>query len=486
MNEKSYLGNAPSTLIEILSWRADEQPKEPVYTFLADKDLAQTYLTYFELNSKARAIAAALQACKAQGERALLLYPPGLEFIVAFFACLYSGVVAVPVYPPDPMRLNRTLNRFLAIANDAQPMVGLTTSTILPLIEYSLQEITELKNIQWFATDKISTEMAAEWQSVNIKKDTLAFLQYTSGSTSSPKGVMLTHENLLHNSTLIHQFFQTDSNSKGVIWLPTYHDMGLIGGILQPLYKGFPVTLMSPITFLQRPLRWLQAISRTQATISGGPNFAYDLCVRKISEEEKASLDLSSWRLAFNGAEPIRSETMARFSQAFAVCGFRAEAFYPCYGLAEATLIVSGGSKTATPIINKIDGALFEYHKVITTDKHEAITVVGCGRCDQSQRILIVDTETLTVCLPDRVGEIWVSGPSVAQGYWQKPLENDKVFNAFTDNGEGPFLRTGDLGFIKDGELFVTGRLKDLIIIRGRNYYPQDIEWTIEQNQSSV
>jgi acyl-CoA synthetase (AMP-forming)/AMP-acid ligase II len=302
----------------------------------------------------------------------------------------------------------------------------------------------------------------------------LAFLQYTSGSTATPKGVMVSHGNLLHNEAIIQQAFAQTSESVIVSWLPLYHDMGLIGNVLQPLYVGAHSVLMSPVAFLQSPFRWLKAISHYRATTSGGPNFAYDLCVRKITEEQKAGLDLSSWQLAFNGAEPIRAETLDRFAKAFASCGFRREAFFPCYGLAEATLFVAGKTQSNAPaVIKHFETAALSNNRVIeaTDESQDRLSLVGCGGPGMGQTILIVNPETARVCPPGDVGEIWVSGASVAGGYWNQPEATERTFHAsLAESSAGPFLRTGDLGFLQAGELFVTGRLKDLIIIRGRNH----------------
>lgn len=331
--------------------------------------------------------------------------------------------------------------------------------------------------------------MAQKWLEPNINEETLAFLQYTSGSTATPKGVIITHQNLLHNSSLIHQCFGHSAQSKGVIWLPPYHDMGLIGGILQPLYGGFPVILMSPLMFLQSPVRWLQAISRYQGTTSGGPNFAYDLCVRKIKPEQIQTLDLSSWEVAFNGAEPISAEVLERFTNTFAVCGFRREAFYPCYGMAEATLIISGGNKLSPPVKTQVVARALEKNQIVLVYPTEGTkTLVGCGQSLPDQQIKIVHPEKLTLCAEGEVGEIWVSGPSIARGYWHKPEETKQTFAAYLAEApeKEPFMRTGDLGFLEAGELFVTGRLKDVIIINGRNHYPQDIEWTVEQSHHLI
>ncbi|MBE9214687.1 amino acid adenylation domain-containing protein [Plectonema cf. radiosum LEGE 06105] len=326
-------------------------------------------------------------------------------------------------------------------------------------------------------------------QPLQINRDSLAFLQYTSGSTGMPKGVMVSHGNLLANLAAIHQCFAHSSHSQGVIWLPPYHDMGLIGGILQPLYGGFPVALMSPVDFLQKPFQWLEAISRYKATTSGGPNFAYDLCVRKITPEQRETLDLSSWEVAFNGAEPIRAETLTKFAETFASCGFRASSFYPCYGMAESTLIVTGGVKKDAPILTSVDGKGLLENRVIpaSTKTNYAQTFVSSGNNIENHQIVIVHPETLQRCSDDEVGEIWIRGASVAQGYWRKVEETQATFSAYlADTQEGSFLRSGDLGFLQNGELFVTGRLKDLIIIRGRNYYPQDIELTVETSHIAV
>jgi amino acid adenylation domain-containing protein len=475
-------------LIDLLRWRAAHQPNQQSYTFLLDGEAAEARLAYAEVDRQARAIGALLQDAGAAGERILLLYPPGLDYVAAFFGCLYAGAVAVPAYPPNPARLERTLPRLQAIVNDAQPLVALTTTPILSMVGLLSSMSPDFQKLRWLATDALPPTLADEWRDPAAQPATLAFLQYTSGSTAAPKGVMLTHANLLHNSLLIHQAFAHSTASQGVIWLPPYHDMGLIGGIIQPLYAGFPVTLMSPVDFLQRPLRWLQAISRYHATTSGGPNFAYDLCVRKITPEQRATLDLSSWTVAFNGAEPIRPETLERFAEAFAPCGFRAEAFYPCYGLAEATLIVSGGLAGDQPVVRGFAGAALDQHQVhaITATSADARVLVGSGRVLADQQIAIADPAHGRVCAAGTVGEIWVGGPSVAQGYWRRAELTEQTFHAQLPGSDGSFLRTGDLGFVWESELFVTGRLKDLIIIRGRNHYPQDIELTVERSHPAL
>ena len=471
----------PSNLVELLLHRARCQPDDIAFTYLVDGENEQVHLTYQELDRQARAIGAWLESHDLVGERALLLYPAGLEFIAAFFGCLYAGVVAVPVYPP---RRNRSLNRIQAIADDAEAKVALTTDAVLSRVLPLIDETPHLKQLAWLATCQVSPEMGLEWTMPDVHGDTLAFLQYTSGSTGTPKGVMLTHASLVHNSALIAYAFEHSRSGKGVFWLPSYHDMGLIGGILQPLYIGRPNVLLSPMSFLQKPYRWLSAITRFRGTTSGGPNFAYDLCVRKITPEQKKSLDLSSWRVAFNGAEPVRAETLEAFAEAFAPCGFRREAHYPCYGLAEATLIVSGGNVLVPPAVRTFDAAALARREVVDAepDDEGVRALVGCGTNLPDQKIVIVDPDTLKACAPGRIGEIWVQGPSVAQGYWQQWEATERTFHAKLNGGEGNFLRTGDLGFLEDGELFVTGRLKDLIIVHGVNYYPQDIERTVQES----
>ncbi|MBW4500872.1 MAG: amino acid adenylation domain-containing protein [Scytonema hyalinum WJT4-NPBG1] len=482
------------TVVDVLRSKSFTQPDSYAFTFLQDGETIEATLTYQELDRRSRAIAQALtcqfasqlQALRLSGKRALLLYPPGLDYLAAFFGCLYAGVVAVPAYPP---RNKRNTPRIQAIVSDAQVSVALTTTAILPTVQSLLTDKADLESLHWLTTDNLAQGIEQSWQEPLIHTDTLAFLQYTSGSTGTPKGVMLNHGNLLHNAATTYQFMEHSPSSKFVSWLPAYHDMGLIGGILQPLYGGFPCILMPPASFLQRPYRWLQAISHYKGTTSGGPNFAYELCVEKITPEQKETLDLSSWSVAFNGAEPIRSDTLERFAAAFASCGFRKEAFYPCYGMAEATLMISGSQKAASPVIKTVQKAALERNQVVEAvgNDEDVYSFVGCGQTIPQQQIVIAHPETLRRCQPDEVGEIWVSGPSVGKGYWNRTVETEQTFYAYLkDTGEGPFLRTGDLGFLDNGEVFITGRAKDLIIIRGRNLYPQDIELTAERSHPSL
>ncbi|HZI10055.1 MAG TPA: fatty acyl-AMP ligase, partial [Myxococcus sp.] len=478
------------TLVDLLCHRAETRGGGLLYRFLetGDVDGGVEEWSYTRLDTRARALGALLREAGARGERALLLYPPGMEFVAGFMGCLYGGVVAVPCYPPDPTRLERTLPRLRAIAQDCGAKYVLTTSFILEMSELFKPQAPELGELHWVASDAVPEARAADWRRPEVDGGTLAFLQYTSGSTGNPKGVMVSHANVLHNEALITRGFNLDaSRSSGMGWLPMFHDMGLIGKVLQPLYLGFPCTLMSPIAFLQRPLRWLEAISHFKATCSGGPNFAYDLCVRKATDEDRAKLDLSSWELAFNGAEPVRRETLERFAEAFGPCGFKRTSFYPCYGLAEATLIVTGGTQGEPYVHGSFDAEGLERGRASVDAGARARTLVASGRSAPDQRTLIVHPETRVPCAPNEVGEVWVSGPSVAGGYWARPEETAHAFGARLASGEGPFLRTGDLAFLTpQGELFVTGRLKDLLIIRGRNLYPQDLELSAERAHRAV
>ncbi|OKH52806.1 AMP-dependent synthetase [Calothrix sp. HK-06] len=475
-----------STLIELVSYRAKHQPFQTAYTFLEDGHIETGHLTYQQLDKQARAIAAKLQSLKAKGERALLIYPQGLEVIAAFCGCLYAGVIAVPVPPPDTVRLKRTLPRLQAVIEDAQASLILTTSNIKSSVEALLSEIPEFQGVQWLATEEVEVELAQEWEKPDLNCNTLAYLQYTSGSTSVPKGVMISHGNLMHNSACMNQVARYTPDSIITTWLPYFHDYGLVAGIIQPLYACVPCFLMSPLAFIKRPIRWLQAISRYKVTHTGGPTFAYEYCLRRISSEERSTLDLSSLQIVSIGAEPVRQETLENFTKTFSQCGFRESVFEPAYGLAEATLTVTCPHQQANkPLFCSLVAVDLEKNRVNETNPGllGVRTFAGCGKPISETRVVIVNQQELTQCLPNEVGEIWLSGSSVALGYWNNLEATEQVFGAYVrDTGEGPFLRTGDLGFLKNGELFVTGRLKDLIIIGGTNHYPQDIEMTVEKN----
>jgi acyl-CoA synthetase (AMP-forming)/AMP-acid ligase II len=475
-----------STLVDALGKRARHQPDKKAYTFLKDGEIETDTLNYQELERLARAIAAKLQSFNAIGQRALLLYQPGLEFIAAFFGCLYAGVIAVPVYPP---RANQLMSRLLAIATDAEATFALTTTSVLANTQHWLLQNPELGQLHWLATDGINVDMAQSWYEPIVSSDTLAFLQYTSGSTGTPKGVMVSHGNLLSNCADLDLGWNHTPDSIIVTWLPTFHDMGLIYGVIEPLYKGCSCYMMPPVSFLHKPVRWLQAISIYKGTHSGAPNFAYDLCVRKITSEQKATLDLRSWQMALNGAEPVRADVLQRFAETFKPCGFDLTAFCAGYGLAEATLKVAAARSQDSPVFLQVDADALAQNRVMEArlDSQNVQTLVGCGRSEIDTEIAIVHPESFTKCQAAEVGEIWISGSTVAVGYWRKPQQTQETFQAtLKDTDSRTFLRTGDLGFIKDGELFVTGRLKDAIIIEGRNHYPQDIELTVENSHPAL
>lgn len=476
------------TISDILIERSKNQPSQLAYVFLEHKEHnSRISLTYAELEEKAKEIAVKLQNITNPGDSALLLYPPGLEYIVAFFGCLFAGIVAVPAYPPRP---NRSSERIQKIIANAGVKIALTTISAKANIDRCCKYIPELGNLELIFSDSGSQENFSRWKKPELNGDSLAFLQYTSGSTGTPKAVTISHNNIISNSEAICTKFQHNKKTIFVGWLPLFHDMGLIGNLLQPMYLGIPSIMMSPVSFLQKPIRWLQAISFYRATTSGGPNFAYDLCIEKITPEQKASLDLSSWEIAFNGAEPVKASTIERFSNHFANVGFRKKTFYPCYGMAESTLIITGGNKEDLPVIKKFQSSKIAKNKAVIAkdDSNDTTTLVGCGQSVAGQSIAIVNPDNLTALSDNEIGEIWVTSNSVSKGYWQQEDKTNSVFNAYlADTNEGPFLRTGDLGFLGENkELFITGRIKDLIIICGRNYYPQDIEFTVQSSHFSL
>jgi acyl-CoA synthetase (AMP-forming)/AMP-acid ligase II len=478
-----------STLTELLRWRARQQSDKLAYKFLVDGKPDGPELTYTELDRLARAIGAWLQQHSTKGERALLLYPQGLEVIAAFCGCLYGGIIAIPVPPPDGGRMKRTLPRLRSIVQDAQASICLTTGRILSLLENGREDFPEFDQMQWLDTEQVDLNLAESWQDPQASRDDLAYLQYTSGSTSTPKGVMLSHHNLMFHSGYLNEACGYDSDSATVTWMPYFHDYGLVQGMVQPLYNGTPCYVMSPFSFIKQPMRWLGAITHYRATHSQAPNFAYDLCVRRAKPKQLAKLDLSSWQAAGNAAEPINPKVMQAFFETFEPCGFRWNAFAPAYGLAEDTLLVSSKPLLTPPVLCILDASALEKNRIVPIPSpQEGVRMLpSCGRLVCDTQVVIANPDTLTQCDPDEVGEIWVKDPSVAQGYWQRPEATKETFQAYlTDTGEGPFLRTGDLGFLRDGELFITGRIKDLIIIRGTNHYPQDIEWTVQAVHSAL
>jgi len=474
-----------ATLVDLLRFRAGTMPDRVVYRFLPGDHKGELRITYAELDARAAAIAASVRETARPGDRVLLLIPPGLDYVAAYFGCLYAGVIAVPAYPPNPRRPDP---RIPGIVADCEPVIALTTGTLLSRLDQWRGGDVRLGALRWIAADELPRD-GGPAPAASIAPTDVAMLQYTSGSTASPRGVMLTHRNLLHNLALIRSAFHVEhaADDVGVFWLPPFHDMGLIGGILQPCYVGRCAVLMSSATFLQRPLAWLEAMSNYRATTSAAPNFAFDLCVERIKPEETRGLDLSRWHTVFDGAEPIRAETIERFARAFEDIGFRREAFFPCYGLAEATLFVSGGPWGQGASVLDVSRSHLERKRVAPATAGDRLRLVASGAPASGQVVRIVDPETRQPCDDRRIGEIWVRGESVASGYWNQPEESAATFGVrVAGEDDHEYLRTGDLGFLDDGQLFVTGRLKDLIIIGGRNYYPQDLELAAERSHPSL
>ncbi|SON59377.1 Putative fatty-acid--CoA ligase fadD25 [Mycobacterium simulans] len=461
-------------LPELLSFRAFEEPKRRAYVFVDDHGQEIAELTYHQLHARASTVAAVLRRHCAPGDRALLLFPPGLDFIVAYFGCLYANVVAVPLSPP---RRGRVQHSTIAIINDCDPTAILTVGDWVDGIRTAIEPV--FGAFHWLAVDQIEIETNVEtFELAACAPESLAFLQYTSGSTGNPKGVMVSHGNLIANQEMIKRAFQHGPESTVVGWAPLFHDQGLIGNVLQPLYVGATSILMSPIAFIRRPLLWLETISRYRAHTSGGPNFAFDACVARASASTVPAIDLSCWKVAFNGAEPVQAQTMARFTETFAQYGFDATANYPCYGLAEATLLVAGSRKGSGPWVVNVAVDQLRRKRVELDAGSNTRPLVGLVLPED--QIRIVDPETTRVCPTGEIGEIWVAGPHVAMGYWRNPRATAATFEARIEGQRSQtYLRTGDLGAIVGDELYVVGRLKDLIIIRGRNYYPSDIEQTV-------
>lgn len=464
-----------ASLVTVLRERAAREPGAVVYSFI---DSAEPHeLTFGQLDAEARAIACVLQSSLQPGDRALVLHPGGRQFLPALLACFYAGVIAVPSVP---LRRSRDSARLTTLSTDAGCAAALVATEDAPTYDAVLGPL----GIRCIATNSIDAATADAWTPNEPRPDAIAFLQYTSGSTSRPRGVVLSHDNLVANLEAMGRAFLFNGETVSVSWLPLFHDMGLIEGALNPIYHGHRAYLMSPQTFLGTPLKWLEAISRYRATHTGAPNFAYDLCVRKTTPAERAALRLDSLRTVYNGAEPIRPATLQRFCEAFEPSGFRRAAFFPCFGLAEATLIVSGGPADAGPRTVAVDSVALQSGRQVVPQVEGARRqeLVASGRLVAGTKARIVDPETRTEVPPGDIGEIWVSGPSVAMGYWRQPDATRETFDArIVSTGEGPFLKTGDLGFVYEDQLFVTGRMKDVLIFAGRNYYPQDVELVVEE-----
>ena len=482
-------GQETLTLVDLLQRRSQALQGARAFTFLADGERETSSLTYGELDRRARAIAAMLLRRHNPGERALLLYPAGLDFVAAFFGCLYAGVTAVPAYPPRTSGHMRGLRRCRAIAQDANVSIVLGPEQFIRSVDQISRQAPELVEAHWLSTENVPLQDARFWQQPSVACDSVAFLQYTSGSTATPKGVMVSHGNLMHNLGYAYHCAENDAETVSVSWLPVYHDMGLVNGVLLPVYGGYPSYVMPPAAFVQRPFRWLQAITRYRATTSGGPNFSYDLCRQTVTGQERQLLDLSSWRVAYNGAEPIRWSTLEQFHETFRECGFRWHSHYPVYGLAEATVLVSSGRRSYEPRAVRLDAAALAMDRAVELPETDpaAVLVASCGPVSCGTSVTIVHPDSCKPCAPGEIGEIWVRSPSVALGYWNRPKETRQAFGGHVEGrGGAPFLRTGDLGFLSRDELFVTGRIKELILVRGRKHYPHDVERSVEDCHDAV
>jgi acyl-CoA synthetase (AMP-forming)/AMP-acid ligase II/acyl carrier protein len=471
------MDSVPSgTLLHALHEHIQRRPQQTALIFLRDGENDAVSLTYAELDARAKAIAGHMLTAVPNARRALLLHPPGLEFVAALCACFYAGVTAVPCYPPSSKLSSRSGERFACLLKDAQAELVLTDSANVAKTFLSLRQAS---NVRLIATDKLLDSGDSIFSECKTKAGDIALLQYTSGSTGSPKGVMLPHANLMANLDSIGSSFGLSPSSTGVSWLPPYHDMGLIGCILSALVCGCPLIMLDPRHFLQKPIRWLQAIDRYRADISGGPGFAYDLCAAHIAPEQIEALDLSCWALAFCGAETVRAATLRRFSQAFAGAGFPESALFPCYGLAEVTLMATSVNRGAGARIVSFGSEALTVGRAEPSAEMSVAgsELVGCGQPGEGIALRIVDPRTRRVCPEGVIGEIWLAGDSVASGYWGQSAASREVFrNRIESEGNIEWLRTGDLGFLSDGELYVNGRSKDLVIVRGRNYYPPDLE----------
>jgi len=480
----SAIAALPS-LTALLRHRAAVQPDDRAYVALSDRGHEDRTITFAELDRRAAALARQIAGRAASGERALLLFPMGIDCLVALFACLYAGIIGVPMMVP---RRQSARDASASILADCNPRLALTTAELLSGARGDLIGRFQHAGLEWIAADEAGEEVEAV-ELPSARRDDIAFLQYTSGSTSAPKGVMVSHGNLLANLEMIRIACGNTRASTYVSWVPLYHDMGLILNALQALYVGALCVLLPPLAFLQRPSLWLRAIHEYRAEVAGGPNFAFDLCVDRHRPEQLAGLDLSCWKLAFVGAEPVRAATIERFAETFRPYGFDPQAMWPGYGMAEATLLITGGDRRDGPIVRTVSRAgLLRHEAVPPREDPDAQPVVGCGRALAGEDIAIVDPETTARLGVDRVGEIWASGPNTAPGYWQNPEATEATFRAqIAGEADRQWLRTGDLGFLDaGGELFITGRIKDVIIIRGANHYPQDIEDTVQGSHPAM
>lgn len=480
------LPNGPDrTLVDLLRRQAERLGDALAFTHLKDGRQESDRTSFAQLDAEARAIAVWLRQRKLPGERALLLFPEGLDFVRAFFGCLYAGLIPIPAPAPEGSRRKRTLPRLQAIVRDADVKLVLSSGDTLALV----RTLPELAAVPAVDVGDAPAEMAAAWQAPDVAPGDVAYLQYTSGSTTDPKGVMLSHANVLHHCRDLREACGYGPDSVSVTWLPYFHDYGLIEGIITPVQNGTPCHIMSPFAFLKRPFAWLHAISRLRATNSQGPNFAFDQCVRRMRPDQLEQLDLSSLVSLGNGAEPVNPAVLEAFIKTFAPCGLKPEAVCPAYGLAEATLMMSCCGPAQAPRFKSFDARALSMRRAepVAADDGVARRITSCGVPLGDIDIVIVDPDTRLRCPPGGIGEIWISDSCVALGYWQRDKTTEETFRAHvSDTGEGPFLRTGDLGFMHDGELYISSRMKDLIIVAGANHYPQDIEWTVERANPGI
>ncbi len=465
-----------TNFVELLTARAHRQAACTALYCLADGTGSETAYSYADLDAHAKAWAAVLQNLTQPGDRVLLCLPNGFAYAAGFFACLYAGVVAVPAYPPEAGQL-QSVKRVAAIAHHCLPQVLLTLTAFKP----SLAGLADSLKATLLVLDTANLALAHAWRQPVLADDSIAFLQYTSGSTSDPKGVRVSHSNLMANERAIKQGFAITESDVFVSWLPLYHDMGLVGGLLQPIFSGIPVVLMSPRYFLERPIRWLQAVSQYRGTVSGGPDFAFRLCNERVRAEQLHGLDLAGWRLAFCGAEPIRLSSLTGFAEKLAAVGLPSSAPYPCYGLAEATLLVTCGRPGQTALANRFNAEHLARGRVLRDAA--GIELVACGYPQAGHALLIADPNTGLPADEHQVGEICVNGPSLTSGYWHHA---EATAGLFLDYAGQCYLRTGDLGFIDQGQLYLAGRTKDVLLMRGHNVYPHDLELALEQHCSGL
>jgi acyl-CoA synthetase (AMP-forming)/AMP-acid ligase II/acyl carrier protein len=474
-----------ASLIDAIYAHADHRGEQIAYACVSSDGALESTLTYRQLLKRAESVAAELLRSLQPGDRAILLFHGGPEFIVSFLGCLIAGVIAVPAYPvrvpASPSQPARNFERLIPVLANAQPKVALSTRPIVDRQAELREANPAFSQLQWIAVEELPDQPLLDRPEVTAED--VAFLQYTSGSTSIPKGVMVTHSNLLSVFKDIDASWPHDESSVMVTWVPVFHDMGLIHGVLFPLFFGFPVYTLIAASVLQHPRLWLEAIGRFRGTHSSGPNFIFELCLKRISEKAAAELDLSSLQACLTGAEAIRSRTLERFRERFALAGMRPEAVQPGYGLAEFTLTVSSINKGKIAHTVYLDSAACEQGRVVhaVSAGMKTRSFVSCGWTHIGSEIRIVEPDSHRECPPNHIGEIWARGTNLTRGYWENLEATELTMGARLADGTGPFLRTGDLGFIVNGELYVAGRLKDLIIIRGRNIYPHDVEATVEE-----